>query len=246
MTTAEIIVVTSGKGGVGKSVTCAALGAQLAGRGKKVLIVEMDSGLRGLDIILNLEAQIVFDLSDILLSRCPPIKAIMHCPYQEGLDLIAAPFDHDFVPDKEDLIILCKGLAQYYDYLLIDTPAGLGQNFEVSTAVADRALLVVTPDLISARDGRKIADVLATHGVADIRLIINKVDPKFSKTASIRDLDDVIDKTGVQLIAVIPLEEKISEFTLRGEGLPASCTAYRTFRNLAARIDGEYIPLLFS
>lgn len=243
---AEIMLVASGKGGVGKSVTCAMLGVELAKRGKKVLVLEMDSGLRGMDIIFGVEDSVVFDLSDILLSRCPPIKAIMKCPYQEGLELIVAPFEHSFVPDKDDLTVLCKGLSKYYDYLIIDTPAGLGKNFDVALTVADKALLVVTPDLISVRDGKKISDVITASGVTNIRLVINKVDTRAVKTKGIRDLDDVIDKTGVQLIAVIPFEEKIIEYTSKGEALPISNAAYRAYRSLASRVEGEYVELLFN
>lgn len=243
---AEIMLVASGKGGVGKSVTCAMLGAELARRGKKVLVLEMDSGLRGMDIIFGVEDAVVFDLADILMSRCPPIKAIMKCPYQNGLELIVAPFDHNFVPNKEDLTVLCKGLSKYYDYLILDTPAGLGKNFDVALTVADKALLVVTPDLISVRDGKKISDVIIASGVHDIKLIINKVDTKAVKTKGIRDLDDVIDKTGVQLIAVVPFEEKIIEYTSKGEALPIANSAYRAYRNLAARIEGIYTELLFT
>lgn len=243
MQLAQTILVTSGKGGVGKSTVSVLLGAALAEAGKRVLLLEMDSGLRGMDIMLGVQDETVYDLSDVLTRRCEPIKAMVACPYQEGLYLLPAPYDHCFVPDQSDLIRLTRGLAQHFDYMLVDTPAGLGRNFQAAVAVADRALLVVTPDPICVRDGRKVADTLDALGVGDIRLIINKVTPQLAKMKMLPDLDAVIDGVGVQLIGVIPQENQVMEITAKGRRLPNSTVCHRVFANLAGRLEGMYIPL---
>ena len=240
---AQTILVTSGKGGVGKSTTSVLLGAALARRGNKVLLLEMDSGLRGMDIMLGVQDETVYDLSDVLTQQCEPIKAMAACPYQPGLFLLPAPYDHCFVPDQADLIRLTKGLAHHFDYLLVDTPAGLGRNFQAAAAVADRALLVVTPDPICVRDGRKVADTLDLLGVKDIRLLINKVTPQLARMKILPDLDAVIDGVGVQLIGVVPQENQVMESGAKGLPLPKSAMCRQVFANIAARVEGEYLPL---
>lgn len=122
---------TSGKGGVGKSTVSVLLGAALAQAGKRVLLLEMDSGLRGMDIMLGVQDETVYDLSDVLTRRCEPIKAMAACPYMQGLYLLPAPYDHCFIPDQGDLIRLTRG-CHHFDYLLVDTPAGLGRNFQAA------------------------------------------------------------------------------------------------------------------
>ncbi len=243
MQLAQTILVTSGKGGVGKSTVSVLLGAALAHGGKRVLLLEMDSGLRGMDIMLGVQDETVFDLSDVLTRRCEPIKAMAVCPYQPGLYLLPAPYDHCFIPDQGDLIRLTRGLAHHFDYLLVDTPAGLGRNFQAAAAVADRALLVATPDPICVRDGRKVADTLEALGVGNIRLVINKVTPQLARMKMLPDLDAVIDGVGVQLIGVVPQENQVMEAAAKGRPLPNSAVCRRVFANLAGRIEGKYIPL---
>jgi len=241
---AQIIVVTSGKGGVGKSSTCAMVGAALGRAGKRVLLLEMDSGLRGLDIMLGVEDQTVFDLSDVLMGRCEPIKAIAHSTGCDNLHLISAPYDPSFVPDREDLVRLTRGLSHYYDFLLVDTPAGLGANFDVCARVADRGLLVVTPDPICVRDGARVADLLWERGVTDLRLVINKVGRKPPRGGRIiPDLDDVIDTTRVQLIGVVPYEEQVIRVTSTGSSLSAGLLAGQAYDNIAARLCGNQVGL---
>lgn len=241
---AQIIVVTSGKGGVGKSSTCAMVGAALGRAGQRVLLLEMDSGLRGLDIMLGVEDQTVFDLSNVLLGHCEPIKAIAHSTSSENLHLISAPYDPAFVPDKEDLMRLTRGISHYYDFVLVDTPAGLGRNFDVCVKVADRALLVVTPDPICVRDGARVADILAERGLTDIRLIINKVGRKPPKGGRILpDLDVVIDTTRVQLIGVIPYEEQVTRAASMGSTLSKALLAAKAYENIAARLCGTQVEL---
>lgn len=241
---AQIVVVTSGKGGVGKSTVCAQVGQALAGRGKRVLLLEMDSGLRGLDIMLGVENQTVYDLADVLEGRCEPIKAILTSAQGKNLALIPAPYDPTFRPDGGDLVRLTRGLSHYFDFVLVDTPAGLGNSFAVCSRVADRALLVVTPDPVCVRDGGRVADLLFAKGVPQVGLLINKVDPKQNQHSRlIPDLDQVIDSTGVQLLGVIPMEEQIHRAGATGGGVAPHLLAARAFGNIAARLCGEYVEL---
>lgn len=241
---AQIVVVTSGKGGVGKSSVCVMTGLALARMGKRVLLLEMDSGLRGLDIMLGVEDQTVFDLADVLEGRCEPIKAMTRPQLVQKLALIPAPYDPVFTPDKKDLIRLTKGLSHYFDFVLVDTPAGLGANFEVCVQVADRALLVVTPDPICVRDAGRVADLLYERGLENVGLLINKVGLNQTRSRRILpDLDVVIDSTGVQLLGVIPYEEKVHRGLATGSDLGQGMLAGRAFQNIAARLCGQYVDL---
>lgn len=241
---AKIIVVTSGKGGVGKSSCCALLGQALATRGKRTLLLEMDSGLRGLDIMLGNEDKTIYDLADVLEGRCEPIKALAPWPGDANLSLIPAPFDPDFVPNPEDLVRLTKGFSLYFDFVLVDTPAGLGRIFTVCSQVADQALMVVTPDPICVRDGARVADLLYEKGVPSVRLIINRVGVKVYKNQRLLpDLDQVIDDTGVQLIGVVPLSQEVHRATATGGQLARGTLPQRAYDNIAARLCGQYVEL---
>lgn len=241
---AEILLVTSGKGGVGKSTVSLLTGAALAQRGRKVLLIEMDAGLGGLDIMAGVEDQTVFDLSDVLAGRCEPIKAIMTCPYQAGLSLLSAPRDTSCVLERGALTRLCRGLTHYYDFILIDAPAGLSCGFTVGADICSRALVVVTPDPVAVRDGRVVSEVLDRAGITGQRLIINKVGQRFLKQRLFADLDQVIDASGVQLIGVVPEDGELTASTGRGQPLDESSRTRQIFAAIAGRLLGEDIPLL--
>ncbi|MBC8571348.1 nucleotide-binding protein [Zongyangia hominis] len=241
---AEILLVTSGKGGVGKSTVSLLTGAALAQRGKKVLLIEMDAGLGGLDIMLGVEDQTVFDLADVLKGRCEPIKAIMECPYQRGLSLLGAPRDTSCNLERKSLTFLCKGLTHYYDYIFIDAPAGLSCGFTVGAEICNRALVVVTPDPVAVRDGRVMSDLLDRSGITRQRLVINKVGKKFLGQKLFADLDEVIDAAGVQLIGVIPEDRELTACIGKGQPIDEAGRTGKVFAALAGRLMGEEIPLI--
>lgn len=240
---AKIIMITSGKGGVGKSSVCSGLGYHLARLGKKVLILEMDSGLRCLDIMLGVNETTVHDISDVLCGRCEPIKAIYQSPITENLSMMPATFRPDSTYSSELFHKLCKGLSSYYDYILIETPAGFGRTLADIAKVSDLALLVVTPDPISMRDAKILSDYLDDRGLKKQRIIINKVKTNRGKLEVLPNLDVVIDTVLEPLIGVIPYEPEMVRALSQGRMLPVRYLAGRALQNIARRITGEFVDL---
>lgn len=236
----NVLVVTSGKGGTGKTTVSLLLAQALCRRGKNVLLLELDSGLRGIDLILKVSDRIVFDLSDVLTGRCKPVKAITVCDVPRGnLHFIAAPINRHFVPDKGNLTLLLNGLSGCYDFLILDTAAGLGKGFDVACSVCTSALIVTTADPISVRDASKAAAELRD---VSPRLVINKFTRK-ALCPDLPDIDAVIDEVGAQLISVIPQDDLISQRFAKGESLPASSSAFKEIDDLARRVMGERVKL---
>lgn len=237
---ANILVVTSGKGGTGKTTVSYLLAQALCRRQKNVLLLELDSGLRGLDLIMGVSDKIVYDLSDVLSGRCKPVKAITICNVPQGnLHLIPAPVDRHFLPDRASLTALLKGLAGCYDYLILDTSAGLGRGFDVACSVCNSALIVCTADPVSVRDAAKAAQILQEKKP---RLVINKFF-RHILSKDMPDLDAVIDRVGAQLIAVIPEDLSVGQLLAKGEPLPQSSLAWREADDLARRLLGERVRL---
>jgi septum site-determining protein MinD len=234
-----VLLITSGKGGTGKSTVSHLLGRALARRSKNVLLVELDSGLRGLDLMLGVSDRVVYDLSDVLEGRCRPAKAVTPIDTKVGnLHLIAAPIDRFFVPDEKNLRLLLKGLSGCYDFLILDTAAGLGQGFDIAARVADEALIVATPDPVSVRDAAKTAQSLPCPA----RLVVNKFTVR-SLTKELPDLDAVIDCAGVRLISVIPNDDAVAASTALGVEPPAHSPVCGEMDDLAGRLLGERIFL---
>lgn len=240
---AKTIMVTSGKGGVGKSSVCAGIGYHLAVLGGKVLILEMDSGLRCLDLMLGVGENTVFDIADVLCGRCEPIKAIYSSPLAQGLSVMPATFRPN--SDYESALFdkLCRGLSHYYDYLLIETPAGFGRTLNDIARVSGQALLVVTPDPISMRDARILSDYLDERGLLPQHVVINKVRAPRGRLEGLTDLDVVIDTVCEPLIGVIPYEPEMVRALPQGRMLPVSCLAGQALCNIARRLTGEFVEL---
>lgn len=238
---AEVIMLASGKGGTGKSTVSVFLGARLAAMQKKVLLIELDSGLRSVDIISGVYGKTVYDISDVFTGRCEGDKAVVESPIYKGLSVISAPYEGGMVHPAALQALVAK-MRQVFDYILVDTAAGLGEPFKAATAVANRALLVLTPDPVALRDGRIAGDALANAGCNDIRLVVNRVHPK-SFGVAVRDLDECIDTVMAQLIAVIPESAEVQISAANGQALPDDCLSFAAFDNLAKRLLGDQIPL---
>ena len=243
---AEVFLVVSGKGGVGKSTVCSMVGAALSKRGKQILLLEMDHGLRGLDILNGIQEGGVYDLRDVVEGRCEPAKALLKSSLGEGLFLVPASLDRSFSPPAGKLRAAAERLSAGFDYVLVDCPAGLGANVSACFSLSKRALLVTCPDLLTARDAGQAASLLFEEGIAP-RLVINRVPQRFRRTAAIPDLDAVIDLCGAQLIGVVPEDPLLGESLALGEGLlenaSSRLTSLAAFSNIAARLEGEYVPL---
>ena len=239
----RIAVVTSGKGGAGKSTVSAGLGYALAAAGASVLLVDGDAGLRSLDLMLGIGQDVVLDLSDIFAGNCEPVKAVYTSRFSDRLALLPAPSRLEGLCSPADLRRLCRGFARLYDFVLIDCPAGTGTGFETAVAAAESALVVTTPDLICARDAGLVADMLEDAGVP-ARLIINRIRVSPVLQGKMPDLDTIIDTAGVQLIGAIPEDEALTIAVANGRPLPENGVAAACFRNIARRFCGDNVPLM--
>ena len=237
-----IAVVTSGKGGVGKSTVCVGLACALAERGQRVLLIDTDAGLRSLDIMMGVAENAVNDLGDIFHRECDPQSTICSSPLHPNVFVIPAPRTPEDLCTPAEMTYLCRGLAEHYDTVLIDCPAGLGHGFQTAVAAADRAILVATPDEVCARDAFYTADRLDRMGIS-YKMILNRVRPKAVRRGAMLDIDEVMDLAQVPLLGVLPEEEAVTLATSKGAGLPKKSYATQCFRNIAARFCGESVPL---
>ena len=235
----KTLLVTSGKGGTGKTTISQLLGKAIASFSKNVLIIELDSGLRGLDLMLSVSDKVVYDLSDVLHGSCKPIKAITVVPTQTGnLHLIAAPTDRKFKLSRRPLEQLLEGLSECYDFIIFDTAAGLGTAFDVASTFCDTALIVATCDMVSLRDACVTVKVLP-H--INCRLVLNKFKSTQLK-GTIEYIDTAIDIVKAQLISVIPYDENIILWGSNGYNQQKSSVLVE-IDDLARRLMGEDIPL---
>lgn len=239
----RITVVTSGKGGAGKSTVSAGLGHALAAAGASVLLIDGDAGLRGLDLMLGVGQDIVFDLSDIFAGNCEPIRAVYPSGFTPKLSLLPAPVRLEDLCSPNDLRRLCRGFSRHYDFVFIDCPAGTGRGFEAAVTAAESALVVTTPDMICARDAGVVGDLLAERDMA-ARLIINRLRVTPVLQGKMPDLDQIIDTAALQLIGVIPEDEQLAIAGANGQPLPERGVAISCFRNIARRFCGDDVPLM--
>lgn len=242
---AQTIMICSGKGGTGKSTVAVLLGAQLAALGKKVLLIELDAGLRSVDIIAGVYGRTVYDIEDVLCGRCEGDKAIVQSPLYPGLSVISAPYAGGEVR-LAPLAGLVGAMRPYFDFILFDTAAGMGAPFTAAATLAEQALVVLTPDPVALRDGRIVGDWLIDndHPAATVRLVVNRAARAcFGERAPVFDLDECIDTVGLQLIAVIPESRELQQAAATGTELPQTCPAAAAGAALAGRILGQRIPL---
>ncbi|MDR1629781.1 MAG: P-loop NTPase [Oscillospiraceae bacterium] len=241
---AEKILVASGKGGVGKSTLAAFLGRELTLRGKKVLLVDTDVGLSALDLLLGVTERVVYNWQDVLKARCEPQDAVLIMDDKGLLSLLPAPlvFVNSLILPSEMKLLVAK-YEPDYDYILIDAPAGLGPGVVMSSASADWAIVVATPDEVSVRGAFAVAEMLRAKGVRHARLVINRFRKKAVRQGSLLDYDSMIDKTGVRLIGIVPESADPSFAFALQIPLRAKNRALQAFRRIAARVDGENIPL---
>ena len=241
----NVIVVASGKGGTGKSTVCICLSVSLIKQGKKVLLIDCDCGMRGLDIMLDIEQEILFDASDAVCGNCAFGEAVYKSKHNENLYLMAAPFDAENELSPSVFTQLVDAVKDNFDYVIIDSPAGIGSGFVTAAAPADRALVVTNAEPTSVRGAVKVRNKLDALGVSQIRLIINRFDKKlFRKLGFYPDLDAVIDASQTQLIAVIPFDLNISVVMQRGAAGIEFNSALSAFDRLAKRLDGQRVPLV--
>ncbi|MCB0317762.1 MAG: septum site-determining protein MinD [Bdellovibrionales bacterium] len=242
----EVIVVTSGKGGVGKTTTTASLGAALAMRGKRTLVVDADIGLRNLDVILGLENRIVFNLVDVAKKVCKPSQAIIKSKKSSNLFLLpASQTDDKDVVNEEEVKSALDQFRREFHFILVDSPAGIEQGFKNACAGADSALVVTTPEVSAIRDADRVVGLLSAEGV-EPSLIINRVDYDMVRRGDMLSVPDVQDILGVDLMGVIERDDQIIIAANTGEPVvynPKS-RAGRAFSDIAGRLCGENIPVI--
>ncbi|NLM73189.1 MAG: septum site-determining protein MinD [Clostridiaceae bacterium] len=243
----EVIVITSGKGGVGKTTTTANIGTGLAVSGKKVVLVDTDIGLRNLDVVMGLENRIVYDLVDVVEKTCRLKQALIKDKRYDGLYLLPAAQTRDKNSVKpEQMIELCDELRQEFDYIIIDCPAGIEQGFKNAIAGADRAIVVTTPEVSAVRDADRIIGLLESQEIRNPRLIVNRVRADMVKRGDMMSIEDIVDILAIGLIGVVPDDEQIIISTNKGE--PAvtdnKSMAGQAYRNITKRIMGEDVPLM--
>ena len=243
----EVITITSGKGGVGKTTTTANLGIALARLGKQVAVVDADIGLRNLDVILGLENRVVYDLVDVVEGACGIRQALIKDKRVDGLYLLPAAQTRDKTAvNPAQMNALCKQLREDFDIVLIDSPAGIEQGFRNAVVPADRVIVVTTPEVAAVRDADRVIGLLEAEGKKDIQLLINRVNPDMVARGDMMSVEDVLDILAIPLLGVIPEDPAILVSSNRGTPvtLNSHSRAGEAFRNAARRLLGEDVPVL--
>jgi septum site-determining protein MinD len=241
----KVIVVTSGKGGVGKTTTTANLAVALAKMGRRVVAIDGDIGLRNLDLVMGLENRIVYTLVDVVEGACRLNQAMVKDKRVDNLYMIpAAQTRTKDAVTAEQMEGLCSELREDFDYVLVDSPAGIEAGFRNAAQGADEALVVTTPEVSAVRDADRIIGLLESMGKAPIRLVINRIRPHMVKKKDMLSVDDVLEVLAVDLIGVVPDDESVVTSSNRGEPLTLgeNSPAAMAFRDLAMRLEGQQVP----
>ena len=243
----EIIVITSGKGGVGKTTTTANIGVGLAMRGNRVALIDTDTGLRNLDLLLGLENRIMYDLVDVTSGRVPYKKALVRHKKYETLYLLPTSQIRDkSAVNPEQLVQLCNEMKSDFEFIIIDCPAGIEQGFKTAIAAADTAIVVTMPEIAAVRDADKIIGELGRADKENIKLIVNRIRPQMVEKGDMLDMPDINEILSIECIGQVPDDEFVVTSTNKGE--PAitmkDSLAGQAYRNIVGRICGESIPFL--
>lgn len=243
----KIIITASGKGGTGKTTTAANLGAALATRGNLVALVDMDMGLRNLDVILGLESSIVYDISDVIDGGCVLDDALIKDTKYENLYFIPSPQTRPASSLRdEDVRRIWNQLSDRFDYCIVDAPAGVGGGFLYAAMCADTAVIVTMPEITALRDADRAISVLEDMDVKDIRVVINRVRPDMIDRGIMMNMDDCVDILQIPVLGIVPDDEELIISSLRGELAVSNpdSKAGQAFLNIAARLSGEEVPVM--
>ena len=242
----EAIVITSGKGGVGKTTTTANIGTALALMDKKICLIDTDIGLRNLDVIMGLENRIIYDIVDVIEGRCKLQQALIQDKRFESLSLLPAAQTSDksaVTTDGMEQIV--AELKQDYDYIIIDCPAGIEQGFQNAVAGADQAIVITTPEKSSVRDADRIIGLLEQYDMERPRLVINRIRHHMMKDGDMLDIDNIIQILSIDLIGIVMDDDEVIKASNQGEpiALKSNSKASIAYRNIARRILGESVPV---
>ncbi len=242
-----VLTITSGKGGVGKTTATANIAAALAQRGKKVVCVDADIGLRNLDLVLGLENRIVYDLVDVVEGRCRLRQAMIRDKRLPHLFLIPAAQTRDKTAvSPTDMVRLCNELRQEFDWILIDSPAGIERGFRNAIAPADQVVVVTNPEVSAVRDADRIIGLIEAEEKGPARLLLNRLNPQMVRSGNMLDAEDVLELLAIELLGVVPEDETVVVSANRGTpvALDEKSRAGQAFRNIARRLEGEDVPLM--
>ncbi len=242
----EVIVITSGKGGVGKTTTTANLGVGLAKRGKKVVLIDTDTGLRNLDLLLGLERRIVYTLVDVVQKRATYKQALVRHKKYENLFLLPTSQVADKTAiEPQQMAELVAEMRQDFDYILIDCPAGIEQGFQTAVVAADWAIVVTMPEISAVRDADKIIGKLQSDN-KKIKLVVNRIRPQMVKEGMMLDMASIDDILSIDCIGQVPDDEKVVDSANRGEPVVEweNSLAGQAYRNVVSRICGEEVPFM--
>lgn len=242
----EVIVITSGKGGVGKTTTSANVGTGLAVLGKRTVLIDTDIGLRNLDVVMGLENRIVYNLVDVVEGNCRMKQALIRDKRYPNLYLLPSAQTRDkSAVSPEQMKKLADDLREDFDYILLDCPAGIERGFQNAIAGADRALVVTTPEVSAIRDADRIIGLLEAADMGMIDLIVNRIRMDMVRRGDMMSMEDVMDILAVHVIGVVPDDETIVISTNQGEPLVGmGSLAGQAYLNICRRIMGEQIPFL--
>ena len=241
----KVVTITSGKGGVGKTTTTANLGTALVLQGKKVAVIDADIGLRNLDVVLGLENRIVYDLVDVVEGRARLRQALIKDKRHPELALLPAAQTRDkSAVSPAQMADLTRQLAQDFDFVLVDSPAGIEQGFKNAIAGADQVLIVTTPEVSAVRDADRIIGLVEAAELPTPRLILNRIKPAMVRRGDMLSMDDVKDILAIEIIGIVPEDEQVVVSTNRGESVVFDevSKAGRAYTNIARRLLGEDVP----
>jgi septum site-determining protein MinD len=243
----EAIVITSGKGGVGKTTTSANIGTALALSGKKICLVDTDIGLRNLDVVMGLENRIIYDLVDVIEGRCKLNTALIKDKRFDCMYLLPAAQTKDKTSvEPEQMKEIIDELKQEYDYVIIDCPAGIEQGFKNAVAGADRAIVVTTPEVSAVRDADRIIGLLEQKNIESPKLIVNRIRGHMMKNGDMLDVDEIAERLAIDLLGIVVDDEEVIKHSNKGEPIALHTTSKASiaYRNIARRILGETVPLM--
>lgn len=236
-------MIASGKGGTGKSTVASFLALELGKKGHRTFLTELDMGLRSIDVISGISDMTVYDIGDVLGGGCSWEKAVVKSPYTDNLHIMPAPGKKSGV-EFENLKKLVDEIYDKYEYIIIDTAAGLGEAFSAALMVSDMAVIVCTADTVSVRDARIVSDEIYHNNVRDIRLVINKYDKNTFRYSGFADGDQIIDACCTQLLAVIPYDVELQVSAMDGKQLASDSVSKKIFSAICDRLQGRHTQII--
>ncbi len=243
----QVFVVTSGKGGVGKTTTVANISTGLAKLGYKVVVIDLDIGLKKLDLILGLENRVIYDIVQVVEGECTLKQALVKDKRFPDLYMLpAAQTRNKEDINSEQVQNICKQLRPDFDFIFIDCPAGIEQGFRNAIAAADKAIVVTNPEVSAVRDADRIIGILESSQFQDIKLLINRIRPNMVKSGEMLSINDLLEHLCIDLLGVVPEDKGVIVSTNRGEPiiLNESSPAAQAFNNIVQRLLGQEVSIM--